>query len=189
MRTIPTTIPTLSDGVVTLRRPEASDIDAITAGCQEPDVSRYTSMPSPYERQHAEAFVRDSARNWEQGTSANFVIVDATTGELLGGCGLIRLDSSDRVSEVGYWLRGAARGRGAMTRAVRLVANWVLRDLGFRRLELQADVRNTPSHRVAERAGFRREGEVPAPGRCADRSETMVMFALTREALDAGSDE
>jgi RimJ/RimL family protein N-acetyltransferase len=184
VRTIPTTIPTLSDGVVTLRRPEASDVEALTAGCREPDVSRYTSIPSPYERHHAQAFVRDSARQWEHGASANFVIVDATTAELLGGCGLIRLDSPDRVSEVGYWLRGAARGRGVMTRAVHLVSEWVLRELGFQRLELQADVRNTPSHRVAERAGFRREGTVPAPERCADRSETMVMFALTREDLD-----
>ena len=62
---------------------------------------------------------------------------------------------------------------------MRLVAGWVLRDLGALRLELQADVRNHPSLRVAERAGFHREGLVPAPERCADRSETMVMFSLT----------
>jgi RimJ/RimL family protein N-acetyltransferase len=128
--------------------------------------------------------VRESALHWQQAISANFVIVDATTGEFLGGCGVIRLDAPDRVAEVGYWLRGAARGRGVMTQAVRLISGWVLRELGFVRLELQADVRNTPSHRVAERAGFRREGEVPAPERCADRSETMMMFALTREEID-----
>jgi RimJ/RimL family protein N-acetyltransferase len=47
-------------------------------------------------------------------------------------------------------------------------------------------VRNRASQRVAEKAGFRREGEVPAPERCAGRSETMVMFALTPADLDDG---
>lgn len=175
--------PALSDGVVTLRQPVVDDIDAITEGCQEPDVTRYTSIPSPYERAHAEGFVRDSAQAWAAGATANFVIVDAATDELLGGIGVIRLDGADRVAEVGYWLRGAARGRGVMTRSVRLVAEWVLRDLDVQRLELQADVRNVLSHGVAERAGFRREGEVPAPERCVERSETMVMFSLTPDQI------
>ena len=172
-----TPMPTLTDGVVALRPPERGDIDAITAGCQDPSVSRYTSIPSPYERAHAEAFVRDSARHWREGVAANFVITDADTGTLLGGCGVIRLDDPDGVAEVGYWLTVDARGRGVMTRAVQLVAEWVLRDLGRPRLELQADVRNSASQRVAERAGFRREGEVPAPARLGERSETMVLFA------------
>lgn len=178
-----TTAPTLSDGVVTLRPPELGDVDAITAGCQDPSVSRYTSIPSPYERQHAKTFVRDSARHWRDGVSANFVIVDSESGELLGGCGVIRLDAPDRVAEIGYWLTVDARGRGVMTRAVRMVSEWVLRDLDFTRLELQTDVRNTPSQRVAERAGFHREGEVPAPERMGERSETMVMFSLVPDQI------
>jgi RimJ/RimL family protein N-acetyltransferase len=176
-----TALPTLTDGVVALRPPEPSDVDAITAGCQDPSVSQYTSIPSPYERTHATAFVRDSARHWREGVAANFVITDAGTGTLLGGCGVIRLDEVGGATEIGYWLTVEARGRGVMTRTVRLVADWVLRDLGRARLELQADVRNLASQRVAERAGFTREGEVAAPARLGDRSETMVMFALTAD--------
>jgi RimJ/RimL family protein N-acetyltransferase len=175
-------MPTLTDGVVALRPPAPGDIDAITVGCADPSVSRYTSIPSPYQRAHAEAFVRDSIRHWREGVSANFVITDAETGTLLGGCGVIRLDEPGGAAEIGYWLTVEARGRGAMTRSVRLVTDWVLRDLGRTRLELQADVRNTPSQRVAERAGFRREGEVPAPARLGERSETMVLFALAPDA-------
>jgi RimJ/RimL family protein N-acetyltransferase len=67
---------------------------------------------------------------------------------------------------------------------VKLIAPWVLRDLGYQRLELQTDVRNRASQRVAEKAGFRREGEVEPPERCRDRSQRMVMFALTPEELD-----
>jgi RimJ/RimL family protein N-acetyltransferase len=54
----------------------------------------------------------------------------------------------------------------------------VLGELGFGRLELQTDVRNRSSQRVAEKAGFAREGEVEPPERCRERSERMVMFSL-----------
>ena len=176
-------MPTLTDGVVALRPPERGDVDAITVGCQDPSVSRYTSIPSPYERAHAEAFVRDSVRHWRDGVAANFVVTDADTGVLLGGCGVIRLDEAGGATEIGYWLTVEARGRGVMTRTVELVADWVLHDLGRARLELQADVRNTASQRVAERAGFVREGEVPPPARLGERSETMVLFARTADRV------
>ncbi len=54
-----------------------------------------------------------------------FVIVDAATEELLGAIDVRRPDREDsRIGEIGYLLvAGAgARGRGVMTRALRLVA-------------------------------------------------------------------
>jgi RimJ/RimL family protein N-acetyltransferase len=59
---------------------------------------------------------------------------------------------------VGYWLRPEARGRGAATIAVRLVARWAFATLGIQRLSLTTAPENVPSRRVAERAGFTAEG-------------------------------
>jgi RimJ/RimL family protein N-acetyltransferase len=175
--------PELDDGVVALRPPAPGDVDAIFEACQDREISRFTTVPWPYERAHAVRHVEESARAWRGGAGAVFVIVDTATGELLGSIGLVRLDRDAGVAEVGYWVKRGARGRGTAARGVRLLAPWVLCDLGFARLELQADVRNRASQRVAEKAGFRREGEVPAPERCAGRSETMVMFSLSRAGL------
>jgi len=50
------------------------------------------------------------------------------------------------------------RGRGVTTAAVRLLASWVLTDQGFERAELLTAMGNTGSERVAEKAGFQREG-------------------------------
>jgi RimJ/RimL family protein N-acetyltransferase len=117
-RTDAPVLPVLSDGIVTLRAPAIGDIDAITEACQDPSVTRYTSIPAPYERAHAEVFVRESAQHWVDRLSANFVITASHSGELLGCCGIIRLDDPDGVVEVGYWLKVGARGRGYVTRAV-----------------------------------------------------------------------
>src|SRR5262249_12141951 len=111
---------------------------------------------------------------------APFVIVDVSTGELLGAIGVHRLGGEDDGPEVGYWLKREARGRGFTTRALCLVTDWACRQRGFRLL-LQADVRNTASRRVAEKARFRYIGEGTAPPGCGE-CETMAVYEVTPEA-------
>jgi RimJ/RimL family protein N-acetyltransferase len=167
-------VPHLSDGVVFLRPPEEGDAEQITAACQDPDVSRFTAMPSPYERHHATDWIASAPESWQSGASAPMVIVEAATNKLVGACGL--LEMRDRHAEIGYWVQRQARGQGFATRAVVLVTTWGLDDLGLSRIELHADVRNLASQRVAEKAGYTRIGEVPPPARCLGRSEVMVRF-------------
>ncbi|MGQ0805732.1 MAG: GNAT family N-acetyltransferase [Actinomycetota bacterium] len=172
------TVPALDDGVVRLRPPEPDDVDAVFAYCNDPDAARFTTIPWPYEHRRAVEWIEESTRCWADGVRASFVIVEAATGEVVGSIGLVHIDHDADVAEVGYLVNQEARGRGIATRAVRLVGDWVLGELGFTRLELQTDVRNHASQRVAEKAGFTREGEVEPPERCRERSERMVMFSL-----------
>src|SRR5204863_10179107 len=62
--------------------------------------------------------------------------------------------------EIGYWTAPWARGHGVMTRAVRLLARWSFSEFHLRRIELVIAVDNHGSNRVAERAGFTREGNL-----------------------------
>jgi len=43
--------PPLSDGVITLRGFESSDVPTIVAICQDPEIPRWTLVPSPYGEQ------------------------------------------------------------------------------------------------------------------------------------------
>jgi RimJ/RimL family protein N-acetyltransferase len=176
---MPPVVPRLDDGVIALRLPVPDDVDAITEACQDPEIPRWTRVPAPYTREHALEFVDRSARTWQQGTDAPFVIVDAETQELLGAIGVHRFRGEDDGPEVGYWLKREARGRGLATRALRLVTDWAGKELGVRLL-LQADVRNLASRRVAEKARFRYIGDRPAPpgyGRC----EMMAAYVASNE--------
>jgi RimJ/RimL family protein N-acetyltransferase len=85
-----------------------------------------------------------------------FAVTDAGSGRVLGSIGL-RWDTPDSAAEVGYWIRRDARGRGLMTRAVVLVSQHAF-DAGAARVFLRADPENAASCRVAEKAGFMREG-------------------------------
>jgi len=173
--------PPLSEDGVVLRRLESGDIGWITAACSDPELSRYTAaIPYPYTEADARAFVRDAARDWAEGTAATFVVAQATSGQGLGMIGLHLFARDPGLAEVGYWLRREARGRGAATTAVRLVAGWAFGELGVARLSLQTAPENLASQRVAERAGFAREGVLRAWLPAADGRRDSVMFSLLR---------
>jgi RimJ/RimL family protein N-acetyltransferase len=140
-----------SDGVVTLRPWERRDADTLVDALDgDPEIARWLDqVPQPYRRSDALAYIGGL------GESA-FAITDADTGEVLGSVG-VRFNETGDVGEIGYWVRASARGRGAMTRAVRLVSRWAFRQ-GAARLQLRADVANLASRRVAEKAGFQLEG-------------------------------
>jgi RimJ/RimL family protein N-acetyltransferase len=75
----------------------------------------------------------------------------------MGSIAIHVLDAGFGSVEVGYWAAAEARGRGFTTRALRLISRWAI-EAGAERVQLRADVRNTASLRVAEKAGFTREG-------------------------------
>jgi len=172
------TVPDLSDEVIVLRPPELADVDAITAACQDPDIPRFTRVPSPYARENGVEHVMKTARGWREGTEAVFVINDAETGSLLGSIGLMRLSEGPNVAEIGYWVEKSARRRGIATRAVKLVAHWGALDLGIQRIELMTRVENVPSQGVAARAGFTREGLLRSYTTIGCGVTDVVMFSL-----------
>jgi RimJ/RimL family protein N-acetyltransferase len=85
--------------------------------------------------------------------------------------GRIWFAAHKRPFEVGYYLRPDAWGRGLATRALVLVRDWMAQPL-----ELCTHPRNERSQRVAERAGFRRDGVVENYARFKDGETTAARF-------------
>jgi RimJ/RimL family protein N-acetyltransferase len=117
-------VPELADEMVSLRPPAERDVDAITDACQDPEIPRFTRVSSPYGRGDALERVQRTAAAWQDGTSAGFVIADPSDDTLLGSVGVMRLDETRTVGEIGYWVGRDARRRGIATRSVRLVSRW-----------------------------------------------------------------
>jgi uridine phosphorylase len=148
--------PRLSDGIVVLRPWLPEDAPAIFSACQDPEIGRWTNVPQPYLPEHAEGFIAHSIQAWREGTAARFAITDAATGAMLGS--ITREPMTGHIAEFGYWLAPQARGRGAATRALRLIADWTLATTNAIRLESYTDAGNDRSGAVLLRAGFQREG-------------------------------
>ncbi len=152
-------VPTLRDGDLALRPKRPGDIDAVTEACQDPEIQRWTFVPSPYTRADAEAFFAKSAEEQAAGAAAHWLAVDED-GALLGSFSVMELDREPGYGEIGYWVTAAARGRGVATRGVRLLTGWALGELGLTTLEVLPHKDNAPSRRVAEKAGYADTGEL-----------------------------
>ena len=140
-----------------LSRPVEADVDAIFEACQDADIQRYTTVPSPYTRQHAEAFVEKAAADWATGAHLTWAM--RRGDELAGVIGLYRLDGKG-TAELGYWVARPARGEGLLAEAARAVVDWgfAAEGLDLDRIEWRAVVGNTASARVGRALGFRYEG-------------------------------
>lgn len=175
--TWPANQPTLTAGGLTLRPWRQSDADAVHTACQDPEIVRWTTIPFPYERQHASDFVGPvSANAWAHKTAANFAVVDAD-GTLVGSFGLVRMNPPEGVAEVGYWVAPAARRRGVARRAATAVTQWALHDVGFARVELLASAENAGSRRVAVRTGFTQEGVLRSAATGRGKREDLVLYS------------
>ena len=88
-----------------------------------------------------------------------YVILDKNTKKALGTFALMRLDTANRVVEIGSvtYLPDLQRTRIA-TEAQYLMARYVFEEMGYRRYEWKCDALNEPSKRAAERLGFTYEG-------------------------------
>lgn len=157
---------TLTTERLVLRPFEPSDAPAVHAACQEPDIPRWTSVPSPYSLQDAERFVGTAVpEGWRDDTGYNFAVVTKADGSLVGAMGLVRLTqlrTPERQAELGYWTAKEQRGRGYTVEAARAVLSWAFRDLGVERMEWLAEAGNDGSWAVARRLGFLREGTLRA---------------------------
>ena len=143
---------------LSLRAPTPVDADAIAEACQDPEIPRWTTVPSPYTRQDAVDFVRLIGEWWADGSQAVWAMY--AEDALVGAIGLHHITEhpTGGDAELGYWVAAPARGRGYVTEAARAVIEWGFGELGLARMTWRAVVGNVPSGRSARALGFRFEG-------------------------------
>jgi RimJ/RimL family protein N-acetyltransferase len=149
--------PALTDGVVRVRRIDDGDVDALVTACRDPLIKRFTSaIPDPYREADARHWIAVHERNLE--AEVPLGVEEVATGAFAGTTGLHSAVWHHRRADVGYWTAPEARGRGLTARALTLVVEWAFAEFDLVRIGLYCDVENVASQRVAEAAGFAREG-------------------------------
>ena len=169
--------PPLSDGRVTLRGWRLSDVPQIVAMCSEPDVIRFTSVPVPYDADDARLWLDLHPARLAAGDGAAFAITEAGDELPVGSIG-VRVMHDQGIAETGYHVVEARRGRGLATAALRLIARWTFAELPVARLQLTTHLDNPGSQRVAEKAGFTREGVLRAWADQRGERPDLVMWSL-----------
>ncbi|MET7619920.1 GNAT family N-acetyltransferase [Streptomyces sp. NPDC005408] len=153
---------TLTTERLLLRTFTSDDTEAVYQACQDPDIQRWTTVPSPYERQHAAEFTGHMVPDgWRSGTMCTFAVLPRAGGALMASVA-VTLRTFSGTWEIGFWTDKEHRGRGIMAETVGAVAHWAFTRLGATRLEWRAEVGNEGSRAVAEKTGFVVEGALRA---------------------------
>lgn len=182
----------LSDGVVTLRRWAPGDAPFMAEAFADPAIRHYNgghdrlgNPAPPLSITEAEAVIEEIDSGWHEFAATGkprvaFAIVDASSGELAGACGVDDWTAED-VAQIGYWIAPNARGRGFATRATILLTRWLF-ELGAARVFLTVVEGNDGSVAVARRAGFVYEGTMRAHSVWqGNRYDVMWFAALPQE--------
>lgn len=157
--------PRITDGPIVLRETIDADIPRLIEALNDETIQRYglrIREAAPHDettvRERTLGILEESAR----GATLAWTVADTENDELLGWIALYGIEPAGE-AEVGYWAHPASRGRGAISRACRMLTRHAFIDtddggMGLRRLTANVAVVNEPSQRVAEHAGFDRIG-------------------------------
>lgn len=154
----PGCVPVLTDGRIRLRAHTLADVQRVVEMCSDPQTMAWTTVPRPYDAAAATTFIEQVLpAGWGSGADLTWAVeADLTGGPMFKGNVSLRPGAA---ADLGFDLHPAARGRGLMTAAVRLVARYAFETLSAEAVQWRCEVGNRASWRVAWACGFGWDGE------------------------------
>jgi [ribosomal protein S5]-alanine N-acetyltransferase len=121
-------IPSLNTKRLILRAFETSDVDPLFQILAEEEVLRYFPNPKSPPREKVDRLIQNQLEQWEQYGYAWWAVTLASSGELIGWCGLQFLPETGE-TEVGYLLGKPWWGKGYATEAASASLNFAFQDI------------------------------------------------------------
>lgn len=160
-----------------LRRLVLGDVEALVAGCNNLNVTRYTALiPHPYTASDALEFIEGAWLDRNDNTRHVFALETRIGGDFIG---TIEVHMSDGGDTFGYWISEPYWGQGYGTEAILAVARFAFQSAGKTQLSAAVHPDNPASSRVLEKTGFTYDRiETGLGGRCKDvMAEVYVLEA------------
>lgn len=183
----PTEIPTLTRGLINLRKPELKDTQAVYDGCQDPLIPRFTAISANYSMAHALDYVQrvDASLRTQRELPLVIEYGNGDDRKFAGTISFHSISVKNSVGEIGYWMRESMRGKSIATTAVRMLTDYGFATIGFKRVEAMVDVENIASTKLLTSAGYQREGLLRKKiSRDDGRQVDMYLFATIPEGWE-----
>ncbi|MDH6553350.1 GNAT family N-acetyltransferase [Streptomyces sp. SAI-041] len=145
---------------VALREWADTDLADLVALYDDPEMARWTPVASPFGLDAARAYLAGAREGQAEGHRVQLAVTtDGTVprGEVL----LFRSGPDEQDVELAYGVGAAHRGQRLAGRAVRLAAEYAVREIRPRRVVLRIDAANAASEAVARSCGFELTDEPP----------------------------
>ncbi|MEV6909677.1 GNAT family N-acetyltransferase [Amycolatopsis sp. NPDC051071] len=164
-------------GSVVLREFTEADVHLALELGEDPYVPLIGSLPAHPSRQEAEAWIARQRTHHAEGRGFPFVIT--ADGTAVGTIGLWLRKLSEGIGIMGYSVSPEHRRRGFAADALKAITEFAGTVPGVERIELYIEPWNRGSIRAAEKAGYRREGLLPAHQEIGGTARDMLLYVRT----------
>lgn len=183
MTSSPLFLPTLTGETVTLRAWRHSDTAIVMEASQDPLIPQLTSVPTNPDEKDALAFIERQHERMRDGAGYAFAIADHDD-KAVGHIGLFLIPGGSGRASAGYWIASSRRRQGFAKDALATLTSWAVTLEELDRVELYVEPWNEGSWRVAEQAGYEREGLLRNWKRVGGQPRDMYMYSrLARQAI------
>lgn len=148
------------------RRPTPADLDAYEAHFRRPEIESWLRPPplSPFDGDVVAKLLLEDCRHWEEHGFGPWVLIEKAGDEFAGRGGIAwTAVEGEPAIELPWSIEPRLQGGGLATEAA-LAAAGLARSRGFAEVVALTLPANVASQRVAEKAGFTRDGECEHAG-------------------------
>lgn len=105
-------------------------------------------------------FVHESLQKLKDKKYMPFVVIDSSSGNMIGYIDIKNIDWTIPKAELGCFIDETYAGKGISTKGLKLVIDYLFKELKFNKLYLRTHHANTGSRKIAEKNGFTLEGTI-----------------------------
>jgi len=174
-------LPELKTERLFLRKLNQNDLYDVNEYATDEEVSRYLRWTPHLNLHETKGYIEFMQKRYRKGLHAEWAVVHAETGKVIGTCGFSGVDIPNETCELGYVLSRSFQGKGYMTEAFRAVLKVTFETLQAHRVTLQILQGNENSVRFAKRNGFRPEGVAKKALSVKGEYRTVLYYAMLRE--------
>ena len=178
-------LPTVRTSRLILRKLSLNDARDMFVYASNPQMTRFTTWEAHEAIDDSRAFLAQAIGKYEHGDAMDWGIVDASTNQLIGTCGLTNFCEQHQRGDLGYGIAVPYWCKGYMTEAARAAIDTAFRMLPLNRLQSCCNINNVGSARVMDKLGMTFEGMFREFFRFRDTSHDVKWYSLLRDEWEA----
>jgi [ribosomal protein S5]-alanine N-acetyltransferase len=141
-----------------LRRPKASDLNSWHKNMNDKTIGKnLRAVIYPVKKEVVKKYLEEALKNIKLKNKDKEIFVIDINGECAGTIALSNIELNHKAI-VGYWLGKKFRGRGIMSKALKMITEYGFRKYHLRRIKAHVVTFNKASARVLEKCGYKLEG-------------------------------
>ncbi len=144
----------------------------------DPEVTRFVPYKTWLSTDDAHAWLERVHALERAGSARQLVLVDRSSGRVLGTFQLFKYEQASQRIEIGYALARSAWGKGLMGEALTAVSHHLFAMREVRRIEAEVRSANVASCRLLEASGFKREGTARLRYTCKGETYDTHLYGL-----------